>query len=156
MSFTALGYDSETIRQQEADNDKLFEFKMDIPRIDPCDYNQTGFLPATGVVQNMDLESQMLGLTRKLTKQRQENEWTDSSPATKRPLNCAFAFNDIKDRSRFSANNLVSDINIRRFERVPFDHTKLAGIRRPSIGMDTRQFTKEKWRSEQAKKQTFK
>jgi hypothetical protein len=151
MSFSSIGYDNDVIAQKQTDNDKLFDFRMNTPRLRQCYSNQPGYLPEASGVQNTALESQMKGLTRKLSRQMQENEWNadETSQWPQKLSNCEYTFDDVKDRSNFSENNLVSDIILRRFEHVPFDYKRLAEIRRPSIGMDTRQYTKEKWRKDQ-------
>ena len=148
MSFTRLGQDTEYIQQQETDNAKLYDFRTNFPRLSPCYSAQLGYLPEVTAAKNTALESRMLGLSTKLSRQRQENEWRDDAAPTKLP-NCEYVFDNVKDRSNLSENNYVSDIILRRFEHVPLDYRKLAEIRRPSIGMDTRQYTKERWRKDQ-------
>ena len=110
-----------------------------------------GYLPETGPVQNTNLESQMLGLTRKISKLKKENEWTeeDKLPLMPNFTDCDLGFNEVRDRSKFSENNHVSDIILRRFvPREPSIYQKLMAVRQTSIGMDTRQYTKDRWRKQ--------
>lgn len=148
MSLTHLGDDMEAIRLQETDNAKIFDLWMNVPRPQKCRNSPLGYLSETGGVQNTNLESQMLGLTRKISKIKSENEWSSVDDDNSQSLHdCNLGFNEVRDRSKISENNLVSDIVLRRLmPREPSIYQRLQAVRQTSIGMDTRQYTKDKWR----------
>ena len=153
MSLNHLADDLDAIRQQENDNAKIFDLRMNVQKPQKCRNTPLGYLTEPGGVQNTNLESQMLGLARKTSKLKQENEWStideddNNSPlVTSSFANCDLGFNEVRDRSKFSENNLVSDIIMRRFDyHNPSIYQKLVAVRQTSIGMDTRQYTKDRW-----------
>jgi hypothetical protein len=151
MSFTTQGFDLDSIRSKEKENDRSYLLRMDPPRIKPCYSNVPGILPENASVIDTNLESQLQGLSHKLSRTSQVIE--DPSPgASNYPLGyptCVTDFAQISDGSRFSENNLLSDIQIQRFDRAPCDPSIIAVARRPSIGLDTRQFLKEAWKAKQ-------
>jgi len=147
-----LGYDLETVREKEKDNDRAWSLRMEAPRISACHSNVPGIIPNTSGVIDTNLESQLQGLDRKLSKT--SFVLPEIRQQTYRLPECTTDFNQIYDRSRFSENNHLSDIQLQRFDQKPFDATRLSSARRPSIGLDTRQFLKESWKFKQLARTT--
>jgi hypothetical protein len=150
MSFTTQGFDLDTIRGKENENVRSYMLRMDPPRIKPCYPNSPGVLPEYASVIDTNLESEMQGLNHRLS--RTSHVIDDSRPGGTNLAQyppCFAGFNQISDGSRFSENNLLSDIQIRRFDAPTLDSSVLAAARRPSVGLDTRQFLKEVWKAKQ-------
>ncbi len=139
MSFTSLRYDANVIASRDKQNQRAYDYVMNPPMQNPCFAN--GINVSGNIQKNIDLESQIRGLGSNLTRDV-VREWSSPGTDLKQFRECEYLLPK-SDRVRGS---LVSDIQIKRFDVLPYDPTILAQYRRPYIGLNTRKFVKENLR----------
>ncbi len=146
MSFTSHKYDEDAVLTNEQANERIFEYLTNPPRLQFCAPENIGVYatntsPVTG--SNIDLESQIRGLGSKQKRDGVYN-WSnnDNSSTTLPP--CNVNFNTPVMRERLP---LVTNIQLQRFEPYNNNSVELAKVRRPTIGLDSRQFVKDTWRN---------